>query len=337
LEFATRPEIETVAPIPDWQRRPPQQQPELLHPRRVRGGLRPVSGILQPLKEGGHVTPDDPEATTSRWVAHRLLRMIEQVAPGATVREGLDYLTQGQVRRVNFDPGVVSASIQGRQFKAYVTTLKIAAYNEEQWGPVITAMSDQAVHGAKLLAGELPPGVEEVFAAHNLQLAPASPQEITTDCNCARPKPWCVHSICLAFMLADRLADEPMAIFGLRGMQVDDLLDRLRQRRMVSASITGASPVYVQRAPEIVPPPLDQSLANFYDSGPGLAELSTPLEPPAVTHPLLRRLGASPFPDSKFPLVGLLATCYDVISERTLRPPETPAIESSDNSEGQES
>lgn len=316
---------------PDWQRRPPQQQPELLHPRRVRGGLRPVSGILQPLKEGGHIAPDDPEATTSRWGAHRLLRMIELVAPGAAVREGLDYLTQGQVRKANFDPGVVSASIQGRQFKAYTTTLKIAAYSEEQWGPVVTAMSDQAVHGAKLLAGELPPGVEEVFAAHNLRLVPTSAEEITTDCNCARPKPWCVHAICLAFLLADRLADEPMAIFGLRGMPVDDLLDRLRQRRMVSASITGASPVYMQRAPDVVPPALDQSLANFYEAGPSLAELSTPLEPPAVTHPLLRRLGASPFTDSKFPLVGLLATCYDVISERTLKAPAAPDGESSDN------
>lgn len=324
-----------MSPMPDWQRKPPQQQQELLHPRRVRGGLRPVSGILQPLKDGGHVNADDPEATTSRWGAHRLLRVIEQAAAGTVVREGLEYLTLGQVRKANLDPGVVSASIQGRQFKAYTTTLKIASFSEEQWGPIVTAMSDQAVHGAKLLTGELPPTVEEVFAAHNLRLVPNSADEITTDCNCARPKPWCVHAVCLAYLLADRLADEPMSIFGLRGLPVDDLLDRLRQRRMVSASITGASPVYVQRAPEIVPPALDQSLASFYDAGPGLADLSTPLEPPAVSHPLLRRLGASPFSDSKFPLVGLLATCYDVVSERTLKPATEPPIEeTSDNGGG---
>ena len=35
-------------------------------------------------------------------------------------------------------------------------------------------------------------------------------------------------------------------------------------------------------------------------------------------HPLLRRLGPSPFESSRFPFVGLLATCYDVISKAAL-------------------
>ena len=34
---------------------------------------------------------------------------------------------------------------------------------------------------------------------------------------------------------------------------------------------------------------------------------------------LLRRIGPSPFTGAKFPLAGLLATCYDAISQAVIR------------------
>jgi hypothetical protein len=43
--------------------------------------------------------------------------------------------------------------------------------------------------------------------------------------------------------------------------------------------------------------------------------LDIPLSPPPVSHPILRRLGQSPFVNATFPLVGLLASCYDTISQ----------------------
>lgn len=57
-----------------------------------------------------------------------------------------------------------------------------------------------------------------------------------------------------------------------------------------------------------------------------------PTNPP-VSHPLLRRLGASPIPGAKFPLVGLLATCYDVISAKAMK---SPVPESSETGEAAE-
>ncbi|MBL0870244.1 MAG: hypothetical protein IBJ18_06670 [Phycisphaerales bacterium] len=58
-----------------------------------------------------------------------------------------------------------------------------------------------------------------------------------------------------------------------------------------------------------------------------------PTNPP-VSHPLLRRLGASPIPGAKFPLVGLLATCYDVISAKAMKSPVPEASEGNPASEG---
>jgi hypothetical protein len=55
---------------------------------------------------------------------------------------------------------------------------------------------------------------------------------------------------------------------------------------------------------------------RFWEAGPELEQVDLPVEVPQVSHALLRRLGPSPFPESRFPLVGLLATCYDVVSKR---------------------
>jgi len=37
---------------------------------------------------------------------------------------------------------------------------------------------------------------------------------------------------------------------------------------------------------------------------------------------LLRRLGPSPFPEGRFPLIGLMATCYQLIGEAAIREDE---------------
>ncbi|MFG0282815.1 MAG: hypothetical protein ACF8R7_00190 [Phycisphaerales bacterium JB039] len=63
---------------------------------------------------------------------------------------------------------------------------------------------------------------------------------------------------------------------------------------------------------------MEESLGDCWRS-PAPAEVDLSLRPPEVSHPLLRRLGPSPFEDGKFPLVGLLASCYEYISEVTLR------------------
>jgi len=71
------------------------------------------------------------------------------------------------------------------------------------------------------------------------------------------------------------------------------------------------------------------SLDSFWRSGAELSELDLALERPAVSHPLLRRLGPTPFEGAKFPLVGLLATCYDVFAAGAVREAEQSADEPS--------
>jgi len=258
----------------------------------------------------------DDNARRSNWAAERWIRMIEQAADGEAIREGLEYGRLGQTRAMEFRPGLVDAQVQGRAFKAYTTTLALTTFDERLWERVVRVMAEEAVYAAKLLLGELPTSIEDIFAPLGAQLFPSEISQITPSCSCKETGPWCKHAVCVAMLVAERLADDPFVVFSLRGMHGEDLLERLRQRRAVSGT-AGQVPVYTPRLDAItesLSKPLESCMGDFWRMGPGAERIDLPVGRPEVDKPILRRLGPSPFPQGNFPLVGLLATCYDIIA-----------------------
>lgn len=279
------------------------------NPRRVRAGVK---------------IPSNERASES-WAGQRWLRLIEAGASQEAQVEGLEYAKLGQTRSVKIEPGKVSVLVQGRMPRAYRVTIELESFSREQWDKIIQEMAGQARYSAKLLAGELPTTIEELFAPFGLHLFPVEPTDIKTDCNCDEPREegstWCKHSACAAMIVADRLAEDPWTIFSLRGIDRDDLVEQLKHLRLLPGTGDGSAPVYsphIESIETMTPKPLEECLDHFWDPSSGLEHLHLTPEKPAVSHPLLRRLGQSPFVGSKFPLVGLLATCYDVVSEQVL-------------------
>jgi uncharacterized Zn finger protein len=338
----------------------PGPRPLPAKPRKVRGGVKLPAGDIA------------PPASHTAWASQRWLRLIEQAAVGQPLVEGLEYARLGQTKRLEVTPGQVAAAVQGRADRPYTTTIALTPFSTEDWERVVAAMSEGAIYAAKLLAGELPPNIEDIFGPLGLKLFPTEPAELKVSCNCAQimaaresalsvrslgsqtaagangagaaspesgtaPKPgavppapsegWCKHICCVAYLIAHKLASEPFLMFTLRGLEGRDLLERLRQKRTIAGAGGGNTPVYPQRVPGVSDAPfpsLEESLDKFWDAGPGLDQIDLPLSPPPVSHPLLRRLGPSPFTGAQFPLVGLLASCYDVIGEKAQMPSDTP-------------
>lgn len=280
-------------------------------PRRVRGGRKLTMSV---------------EDLSRSWAANRWLRLVESAASGDAMVEGLEYAQLGQTRQMDVVAGAIEASVQGRRPRAYTTRISLRPLAEEDWQRVAQAMAEQAVYVAKLLAGELPSNIEDVFAPLGLRLFPADASEVATECTCPGVQPWCKHAVAAAHLFAQQLAEDPFVVFALRGSPAEELGERLHAQR-AAAGASGAVPVYVPhlaRLTEAQPPALEESLERFWEAGAQLDEVHAPLEPPQVSHPLLRRLGPSPFASSTFPLVGLLATCYDVMSDDVLRESEHP-------------
>ncbi|MEM8757262.1 MAG: hypothetical protein AAGF47_05720 [Planctomycetota bacterium] len=279
------------------------------NPRRVRGGVK---------------VPSTARASES-WAGQRWLRLIEEGVEPSIQAEALEYASLGQTRSIGYETGRIDAAVQGRSPRAYRVRIELAPFDASQWERVLATMIEQAKYAAKLLAGELPTNIEELFAPLGLHLYPQQPSDLIPTCNCEEikqdPGGWCKHTVCAALITADRLAEDPWLIFTLRGMTKQDVLEHLRHSRLVPASADGSAPVYVPHIAPIEayePPPLEECLDRFWEPAASLEHLHLTIDKPEVSHPLLRRLGPSPFEGTRFPLVGLLATCYDVISEAVI-------------------
>jgi len=297
------------------------------HPRKVRGGIKLTS-------KAGPVS--------NAWATQRWMRLVEDLAAANAMAEGLAYARSGQTSDLSISPGTITANVQGRMPYPYQVHVTLPVLTAEQWDKVLSTMLDEARHLAGLLAGDVPPNVEDLFSPLRLRLFPQEQPDLTVSCTCGLCGPggtagpgWCKHVACVMAVVGERLGIDTFLMFQLRGMGREQLLDELRLRRAAtgpkSSSIAGQAPAtrpvpaYLPRLPgisDLPSTPLDQCLDTFWAAPGTLKDLDLSMQPPAVTHPLLRRLGPSPFDAStgaRFPLVGLLATCYDLISEHTLR------------------
>ena len=281
-----------------------------IHPRKVRGGIR--------IAWAGVGEPDS-------WVARRILELARSQAAPEDYAEGLDYARRGQTKTAEITGTLASALVQGRADRPYVITIRFRSITDSAWQRAADTMAGQAIYAARLLTGEVPDQLDSLFVASETSLVPAA-EELEVACSCGESSGWCKHACCLCAIIADRIDQRPFLIFELRGQQGEALLDALRQRSGQAELDAIATPVYeahVPDAPSARGLPLDECMDGFWDAGLELDSIPTPMSLPSVSHPLLRRLGPSPFKEWRFPLVGLLATCFNIISEANLDPEST--------------
>jgi uncharacterized Zn finger protein len=228
--------------------------------------------------------------------------------------EALDYARAGQTATLQITSSGIEATVQGRASRPYTVRFEPETLSTLDWDRVVAIMAREAVYSAKLLAGEMPPLVEQPFASLGKQLIPTDPALVKRSCTCELPSP-CKHIGCVAALALERLAGDPLLAFTLRGLDGQRLLERLQEARAIATrglARAHSTPPVVEGAPE--PAPLDRSLENFWRPGRQIDEMPPETEPFAP-HALLRRLGQSPL-QGKFPLVGLLASIYDSMAAR---------------------
>lgn len=298
----TNPPLQGSA-TPEGGRRFGERRPE--GPRRVKNGLKLSN------REG---------RVARNPLAERWLRLIEGHVAPETMRQGLEYAQAGQIVSMQVTPGTIEAQVQGTAGRPYATRLNVPALDERQWQTLIEAMAGEAIYVAKMLAGELPPGIDEVFEAQGLALLP-SVERLSSSCTCAagEGKGRCKHVAAAGHLFADQLSEQPLLVFTLLGLPAEPLLERLRQARTLHthgvAMAHGEARIVEAH---VGAAPLESLIDDFWRGSGEIDAIDWQPPPTAVKHALLRRLGPSPIA-GKFPMVGLLASIYDAVAEAARR------------------
>jgi len=185
-------------------------------PRRVPGGLRARS---------------TRGAIGRSWWSRRFLDVLESFALGSRLARGRSYARAGQVLSLEVTPGEVTAVVQGSRPEPYQVSIRLEPFEERVWARVESLLAAQALFSARLLAGDVPPELERLFAEAGAPLFPGGVDELEQRCDCPDAAVPCKHIAAAFYLLAEAFDADPFRLLHWRGRARAALLARLRTLR----------------------------------------------------------------------------------------------------------
>jgi len=164
------------------------------------------------------------------WWARRWISVLEGFHIGARLGRGRSYARSGQVLSIEVGKGEVNAKVQGSRPKPYSVRIETKMLKPKDWGKIVGILSKEAIFVAKLLTGEMPKDIEEVFEKVSLSLFPESVKDLKTSCSCPDWSNPCKHIAAVYYLLGEEFDRDPFLIFKLRGLEKEELIGMLRAK-----------------------------------------------------------------------------------------------------------
>jgi uncharacterized Zn finger protein len=263
--------------------------PEYSRPRRVEGGIRARS------KRG---------AIGEQWWSRRFIDVLESLGMSGRLARGRAYARAGQVMGFELATGYVTAQVQGSRPKPYRVRIQVLPLTARQWQRAEAALAAQALFRAKLLAGEMPHEIEDVFADCGTPLFPRSAADMEMSCSCPDWGVPCKHLAAVCYVLAEAFDEDPFGMLAWRGRGREELLAALRK--------AGApEPAAPRPVIEVTDRPLADCLDDFWTPGLSQARLrALPAAAATVPDLLLRSFEPPPVAVGGKDLADLLTPAY---------------------------
>ena len=165
------------------------------------------------------------------WWAQQWIGLLDSYRFKKRLERARNYARQGNILSIEFKGAKVLARVQGTDPEPYRVSLSLDPFTDEQWGYVIETMSQKSVFAAKLLAGEMPQNMEDVFTSNGLSLFPFTLSDVHSKCSCPDKANPCKHVAAVYYQLGDRFSEDPFVLFQLRGRTKEQIISDLRQLR----------------------------------------------------------------------------------------------------------
>ncbi len=251
--------------------------------------------------ESGIKTKSRRGAIGEHWWSRQFIGVLESFGMSGRLQRGRNYARRGQVLEFSLATGKVTALVQGSRPRPYKVSLTAAPLTTAQWRAVESRLAAQALFRARLLAGEMPTEIEQVFADAGTPLFPRSATDLDMRCSCPDWEVPCKHLAAVCYVLAEAFDDDPFAMLAWRGKARDDLLTALRGKTgpgSAPSARTDARPAGDSHAltilADVTGASVDDSLGGFWTPGLSQARLRALPPSPATPPDLLLRLSDPP-------------------------------------------
>src|SRR5207249_770289 len=151
--------------------------------------------------------------------------------------------------------------VQGSFPQPYKITIKVKELTPKDWQKLAQTLSTQAIFAARLLAGEMPQEIEQVFKDAGLSLFPEKLRDLETDCSCPDWSNPCKHIAAVYYLLGEEFDRDPFLLFKLRGLSREELVEKL------GAATPAAGSEAIETSPVLPPEPLPADATAFWQGG----------------------------------------------------------------------
>jgi len=149
------------------------------------------------------------------------------------IGRGRSYVREGAVLHLKFEKGSIHALVQGSTAKPYRVEIGIDPLDDTSWQQITTLCNRRIESLEQLISGKFPIELENLFTARQEGLFP-SPKEIHFLCSCPDSARLCKHVAAVLYGVGARLDQNPMLLFSLREMPVEELIKKSIAEKMES-------------------------------------------------------------------------------------------------------
>jgi uncharacterized Zn finger protein len=247
-------------------------------------------------------------AFSKTWWASRWIDALERLVNPGRLARGRTYARAGRVLSLDVRGGGVKAVVKGSRTEPYQVTIQFQRLSDADWERVIDAMAAEALYAARLLSGEMPEQIEEVFSSSSVSLFPSEEGDLRTHCTCPDWANPCKHIAAAHYLLGERFDEDPFLMFVLRGRSQDEIVASLRARR---AGPDGEASPEAEQA-------VEPDVSTFWSLPPQTEEVALHFALPESDALAVKRLGPPPFVRDQAAITAAMERLYRQIGEYAL-------------------
>ena len=289
----------------------------------------------QRFSESKPIPVDDGIATSSirgamaqQWWSKRFVEVLDTYGLGARMQRGRRYARSGQLLSFEVQAGELLAEVQGSRRTPYRVTVHAPPTSDAQWAEVDATLASRVKFAARLLAGEVPGELEDVFDSAGVPLLPKRWSDVVASCTCPDSANPCKHIAATLYVFADRLDSDPWLLLEWRGRTREQILGPLLSLptasdepdgvSAVKPTASGAADAAVTAANDVAPwwpldprraPPLGADRPMESEAGQLLD-----VDPPDPPESVLERLDDVTVEVRGVPVTELLPEAYRVVT-----------------------
>ena len=155
------------------------------------------------------------------------------------MQRGIDYAKdEERIGNLLINPGEIFATVQGTAPTPYRVRINFEMIPKDGWDGILNSLANKIINLIRLLEGELPEDIIEIFAEHKYPLFPDSIKSSNAKCSCPDQAIPCKHIAAVILYLALVLDYDPFILMKLRGKPKSELLSDLRLIQLLDNELT---------------------------------------------------------------------------------------------------